>query len=160
MYIAAAAGAILLIATFLPWYGWRGFEGSFTAWQSFSLVDVMLAFADVVAFGSVALVTTGRTVAIRISPVAIIATAGVLAALLILYRLVDPPAFQGEPGVEAAFPGGAPAELRYGALVGLLAAVGIAVGGLVAAREERWRPGWRTEGPRRRAGVSDPSRWR
>jgi hypothetical protein len=99
---AGAGGALLLIATFLPWFGvdsaveLPGRPGGTTvrgegvdAWQSFAVIDVVLL---AVAVAALLLLVLG--VADLRAPVGLalaVTGAGVVCALLVIYRLLDPP---------------------------------------------------------------------
>jgi hypothetical protein len=112
--VGALGGLGLLVATFLPWYS-SGGENA-TAWQAFSVIDVVLAAAAVVGM------SVGVCVLLRISvsyPVAgssVAAGFGVVALVLIVIRLLDPP-------------GGDGVGIEFGAWLGLVSAAGITVGG-------------------------------
>jgi hypothetical protein len=111
--VGAVGGLGLLVASFLPWYSAGGEDA--TAWQAFSVVDLVIAAA------AVAGLSVGLAVLFRISvsyPVAGSAVAtllGALALLLIVYRLLDPP--------------GGDLDVEFGAWLGLLFAAGVGVGG-------------------------------
>jgi hypothetical protein len=94
-----------------------------TAWQAFSVVDLLLAAAAIagLAVGLVAL--TGASVSYPVAGSAIATGFGVAAFVCVLYRLVDPPA----EGVDR----------EISAWLGLIAAAGIAWGGYLGMQEER-----------------------
>jgi hypothetical protein len=137
--IAGVAGVVLLVAMFLPWFGasqaadealrdaqqvTQQFGGgdvkeldlNENAWQAFEFVKFVLAAAAVAGILSgAAMFARGRRPAA--GPAAVTAGLGMLAALLILYRVIDPP---GE------------ASRQVGLFLGFFAALGIAVGGWLA----------------------------
>lgn len=119
--VAAVSGLGLLVVSFLPWYSAGGQDA--TAWQAFSVVDLFIAAA------ALAGLLVGLVVLFRISvsyPVAgsTIATLfGSIALVLIIWRLVDPPA----DGVDR----------EVGAWLGLIAAAGIMIGGYLGMQEPR-----------------------
>jgi hypothetical protein len=144
--IAGVSGVALFIIMFLNWFG--GDEGtglseeeatdlleqqpslleeagaesaSFNAWELFDFIDIILLVAIVVAVGLAVLTAAARTVALPVAASAITAGLGILAAILVLYRIIDPPF-----GLDREF----------GAFLGLIAAAGIAVGGWLAMQEE------------------------
>ena len=117
-WVAAASGVALLVSLFLPWYG----PDSATAWESLSAIDVLLAF--VAATGVLLAIVTAaqRVAAIPIALSALVALAAIVGVLLVLFRMLDVP--DGASG-------------REGALwLGLAGAAGIAVGAVMAMREE------------------------
>jgi hypothetical protein len=152
--LAGIAGVVLLISMFLPWFGpgseleqaieraneiTREAGGepqpspdvTDNAWQAFSFVDIVLALAALAGIragiAAVARQTGGRA---TIGATAVTAGLGAIAALLVLYRVINP---IGEAGRE------------YGIFIGFFAALGVAVGGWMALEQ-----GTSTPRPRRR----------
>ena len=158
--IAGITGVILLVSMFLPWFGLseaaeqalqeaeevtERFQGepldepdvTETAWQAFTFVDWILLIAALggIRAGVAAVARQGGRS--PIGATAVTAGLGAIAALLILYRVINP---RGEAGRE------------YGIFIGLIAAIGIAAGGwLSLERSERAGPGER--GARRAEAV-------
>lgn len=124
--IAGASGLVLAIALFLPWY--ESGEATVNAWEVFTVVDVLLALAAVLGIGLLVLTATQRSVSIGIAADALVTIAGTVIALIALFRVLNLPG-----DVEAAAGAGRAAF----AWVGLLAAVGVAGGAIVAMRDER-----------------------
>jgi hypothetical protein len=155
---------LLLIFMFFSWYGidsitsegfgfqqeitgdqlddFAGLAGesadtSANAWQAFSFIDLLL-FVCVV--GIVALVIaelSGAAISMPVSPGQIIAGLGLLAFLLILFRLI----FTPDPGGGADFaPAGVEVDVevsrKIGLFLGLLASIGMAIGGWLSMQEE------------------------
>lgn len=136
--VAAICAIGLLGAMFLKWYsvtlsGPGGSEsGSLTAWQAFSGPDIALAIlAALVVIFAVLRVVGARVPALRYGAGPIIAIAGVAALALVVFRLVSAPTFEEAAlsalGVEQS------ASRSVGIFVGLVATVGMAVGGAIAA---------------------------
>jgi hypothetical protein len=141
-WIAGAGGVALLAALFLHWYGvslepldqalppgtigvldiFQGAEA--TAWQAFDVLDVVLALLALVPLGLVFTQATRRSPSIPVAFSVLTTLAGGLAALLILYRIVNQPGPNDLVTVEA------------GAWLGLLAALVIAGGGWRSMRVE------------------------
>jgi hypothetical protein len=120
------AGAIfgvgLLVFSFLPWYSAGG--ENVTAWQAFSLIDIVIAVAAFFAI-LVGVVVLGRiSVSYPIAGSAIATGFGALALVLIAYRLIDPP-------------GGGDVDREIGAWLGLIAAAGIVWCGWLGMQEPR-----------------------
>jgi hypothetical protein len=135
--IAGVAGALLLVIMFLNWFGApdevnglptganiaeaAGFDTSFSAWQAFDFIDIILFITAIVAVGLAVMTATARTVALPVAASAITAGLGILSTLLVLYRIIDPP-FE--------------LDRKYGVFLGLIAAAAIAYGGWRAMQEE------------------------
>ena len=132
--VAGAGGLALLAAMFLHWYalsvevlatGGPSRPIEFTAWQSFSVLDVVLAALALVPLALVVTQATRESPALPVLFSVLTMCAGALAALLILYRIAN------QPGPNAAI------EVQAGAWLGLLAAVIVAAGGWRSIRDER-----------------------
>ena len=135
--IADASAVLLFIFMFFEWFSIdvSGGEGLFTisgganAWESFSLIDIILL---VTVIAAVAVAVVRLSDALFEPPVslnAIVAVLGGVSVLLILYRIIDPPNFGADvPGVDIG--------PSIGVFLGLIAAAGIAYGGYRAMQEE------------------------
>jgi hypothetical protein len=144
--IASVSALVLLASTFLEWFkldipeslGIEYFsDGSGqNAWTSLGLIPVAL----MVVVGIVLIVAVMRLAGSgsRRAGDALVAVAGAVAAVLILFRMIYPPA---GGSFEGAFGQMADADLTvtFGIFVGLAAAVGIAIGGALSLREDRGR---------------------
>jgi hypothetical protein len=109
---------------FAGWYTVSGGDDpGFTvdAWQAFSFTDVILAVAALTALIVGAISLSGASVSLPVAGSAITTTLGIIAALLIAFRILNPP-------------GDLHREL--GAWVGLAWAAGIVVGGYIGMGEE------------------------
>jgi hypothetical protein len=117
--ILSAVGAVLLIAgLFLTWYHIDRTTGptDTTGWQTFTHLRVVILLGALLLFGS-ALVRQTRAVLVARTVL------GVVLGLLILRRIVDPPNIAG-------------ISSQFGVFVGLLGAIGAALGGLVDSGRE------------------------
>jgi carbon starvation protein CstA len=126
-WIAGAAGVALLASLFLHWYGLDLLDAvsvEATAWQAFGVLDLVLALLALVPLALVVLQITRESPAIPVFFSVMTLLAGLLAALLILYRIVNQPGPNELVGVEA------------GAWLGLVAAVAVAFGGWRSIRVE------------------------
>jgi uncharacterized membrane protein len=121
-WIAGAGGVALLAAMFLHWYGAGPVE--LTAWQAFDVLDVVLALLALVPLGLVVTQATRRSPSIPVTFSVLSTLAGMLAALLILYRIVN------QPGPNDLV------EVQAGAWLGFVAAVVVAAGGWRSMRVE------------------------
>lgn len=138
--IAGIAGVALFIIMFFSWFGAPsaeivtpaggieidfgevpGADTSFNAWQSFDFIDIVLLITVVVAVGLAVMSAMGSSVNLPVAASALTAGLGILATLLVLYRIIDPP-FD--------------ADREIGVFLGLLATAGIAVGGWLSMQEE------------------------
>lgn len=142
--IAIIAGVALFIIMFLPWFGATGAaeqaieqaeeiaeqfggpaieapETNFNAWESFDFIDIILLLTVIGAVGLGVLAAAQSGVQLPVAASAITAGLGILSAILVVYRIIDP---VGE------------ASRKYGLFLGLIAAAGVAVGGWLAMQEE------------------------
>jgi uncharacterized membrane protein len=126
-WIAGAAGAALLLSLFLPWYriAFGPLEGpSGTAWEAFAAVDVVLALLALVPLTLVVVQATRPSPSVPVAFSVLTTLAGALAALLILWRLLD------QPGPNDVV------EVRPAAWLALAAALLAAAGGWRSMRAE------------------------
>jgi hypothetical protein len=132
--IAGAAAVILFIVMFFPWYGASasvaGFSASAnaSAWEAFSFVDILLFLVALVTVGLVVARAAGQMPSLPQPPGLIVAAAGALAVLLILFRLLVVPD-GGVSGVDVDI------SRKFGIFLGLIAAAGITFGGWTAMNE-------------------------
>jgi len=117
-WIAGAGGVGLLAALFLDW-----FSGA-SAWQTLAVIDILIALLALVPLALVVLQATRDSPSLPATFSALSVMAGALAALLILFRIVD------QPGANAAV------EVDPGAWIGLAAAIITAAGGWLSLRDE------------------------
>jgi hypothetical protein len=140
IYLVAAV--LLFVLMFLDWYGVQGAGGAEplggvvtsaaggNAWQVLEVIPLFLMLAIVVAVGSALLRLGGSDWKPAIAPGAAVCLLGLLAALLILIRIVSPPG----PGdvLEGAFD----TTLKLPVFLAFAAALGIAYGGWRAMADE------------------------
>jgi hypothetical protein len=123
--VGAIGGLGLLVASFLPWYSAGGED--VTAWQAFSITDLVLAAAAISALSVGVVVITRLSVSYPVAGSSVATGFGAVALLLIVYRLIDPP-------------GGDGVNREIGAWLGLLSAVAITLGGYLGMQPLRARP--------------------
>jgi hypothetical protein len=125
-WIAGAGAVALLAAMFLHWYrldlpipadGLGASLPEATAWQAFGVLDVVLALLALAPLTLVVTQVIRESPAIPVFFSVMTVVAGALAALLILYRIVN------QPGDNQFV------EVQAGAWLGLLAAAVVAGGG-------------------------------
>lgn len=141
--ISGCSAILLFVFMLFRWYGvgiserpnllpeLRIFEDGGNAWQMLEVTPVVLVLVIVVTFGVMLWRLSGLDWQSSVSPGAVVASLGVLAALLILIRIVFPPHLGGEIGGFTF-----EATLKVGIFLALAAASGIAYGGYRAMREE------------------------
>jgi hypothetical protein len=124
-WVAAASGMVLLLALFLPWYTVDPGQST-TAWESFAILDIVLALIAVWAVALLLVTATQPVPAVPVALAALVAIAGFVATVLVLIRVLDLP--DGAAGREWAL------------WLGLAGSLGVLVGGLLATRDERLSP--------------------
>ena len=122
-WIALAAGIVLVVALFLPWYDAGG--ETLTAWEELTVVDWILLVCALFGIAQWFFTAQQPTQAMPLAIAGLGAWAGVLAVVLTLIRIVDAPA----DGL----------SLEYGAFVALTASVGLFTGAWRALGDERIR---------------------
>jgi hypothetical protein len=137
--IAGVCGVLLLIVMFFSWYGIGGSAGSIlsaanidttvNAWKAFDFIDLVLFVTAIVAIGAAVLAASGRSVALPVAASVVVTVLGIIVALLILYRIVN------QPGPNDLV------DVKFGAYVGFLVCLGIAVGGFLSMADEGATPG-------------------
>jgi hypothetical protein len=138
--LSAVSALLLFVFMFFDWFGVEvsgvpGFGGDVSgaggsAWDALDVIPIFLMLAIVAAIGVAVIRLTDADLEPPISLNAIVSALGILAVLLILYRIIDPPGGGDYGGVSVD------TTLKFGIFLGLLAAAGIAYGGYSAMREE------------------------
>ncbi len=118
--VAALAGAALLASLFLPWYG------DLSGWGALGVIDVLLALLAGLALALVPVTAAQRVPAVPLTLAVMVTIAGALAALLVLFRVIDLPAGAG--------------AREYGLWLALAATLGMIGGGCLAMADERLSP--------------------
>jgi hypothetical protein len=120
-WIAGLSGLVLLVALFLPWYG--DDAGTRTGWQSLGALDVVLALVALAALAIPVVTAIERVPAVPLALQSLTTLVGMLAVVLVLIRVLNMPDWA--------------TGREWGLWVGLVATLGIVVGGLIAMRDER-----------------------
>lgn len=140
--VAAGAIALFVFMFFFNWFGesqsgtvpgsnLSGLDSSYTGWQTFTISRWVWLLTIVVAVASVTAVAAGRRLPSTLPPGTIVAFLGSLSVVLILYRIVHHPSARfGFGGFHASY------GIKLGIWLGLIAALAIAVGGLLQLRAE------------------------
>ena len=119
--VGAISGLGLLVASFLPWYSAGGQDA--TAWQAFSVVDLFIAAAAAAGLSVGLVLVFQLSVSYPMAGASITALLGAIAVVLIVWRLIDPPA----DGL----------DVELGAWLGLIAAAGVTLGGYLGMQEPK-----------------------
>jgi hypothetical protein len=134
--IAGGSAVLLFIFMFFDWFTVdvsnglvRGSEGG-SAWDALDVIPIILMVAIIAALGVAVVRLTDALFEPPISVNAVVAVLGGISALLILYRIVNPPDVVDFPGVSIDV------NPALGVFLGLLAAIGVAYGGYRAMQEE------------------------
>jgi len=126
--LAGAAGVVLLVSTFLPWYSVQDRDDDLTAWAAFSVVDLLSALVALLGIALAVSQVVGRGPTLPVATGVITTTLALAAALLVLYRILNQPGPNDAIGVSA------------GAWIGLLASLGVFAGAWRSLSDERPRP--------------------
>lgn len=141
--VAGVSGLALFVFLFLPWYGVDAFGfgvgNDFSAWQAFSLIDILLFLVSVVVVGTVLIRIAESNPDLPGPPPQILLAAGAVALVLILFRLIFTPGAESD-GLDIDV------SRKIGVFLALLAAAGITYGGWRALNDaaqppERTAPG-------------------
>ena len=122
-WLTALASVALLVVTFLPWFAAAG--ATATAWEAFSVWDIVLALLAAMGLGAAVLAAGRRAPAAPIAAAVLTTGAAILLAPVLLLRIVF------SPGPNALV------DPRYGAWLGLLCVIGIAAGAWLTLGDER-----------------------
>lgn len=160
-WTAGAAALVLLVVMFLDWFELRvgavlpggtvlsATLDSWTAWQSFSVIDLILLLTVVLGLVLVVLTATQPTAAIPLSVAVVTTAVAIVATLLVAFRvLID------QPGMGLGLPDTA-IDNTVWAYVGLVACAGIVAGAWLSLRDEGGGPP-QPEIPARRVGHPAP----
>lgn len=142
--VAGISGILLLLIMIIPdWFGveFAGFAGDAgaNAFQAFSLIDLILLVTVIVAVALPVISLTQARLDLPVALSAIVALLGIISVILILFRIIFPPDFGIPSAVDVGFGDvdtGADTTREIGVFLGLLAAIGVAIGGWLAMQEE------------------------
>ncbi len=137
--IAGVSAILLFIFMFFDWFGVEvsgvaGFSGSVgeggNAWDALDFIPIVLIIAIITTLAMTALRLTDSTFEPAIPMSVVVTVLGAISALLVLYRIIDPPSIGEFPGIEVDV------TRKLGIFLSLLAAGGIAYGGYRTMQEE------------------------
>jgi hypothetical protein len=150
--ISATCASLLLPIMFaLEWYGVvgvpqvrrSGITTDENAWHTLTYTRWVMLIAIVVALGSVCLHASQRSHGAKTDTSVLVTAVGTLTAALLIYRVL----------IELPRPNSV-VDLKVGAFLGLLAGIGIAIGGIESIREERARREAAMQRPRHRRRLA------
>jgi hypothetical protein len=150
--VIAGAGGLLLLGFLVltSWYRVRSVRGAsttFTGWQMLTASRWLVLVTIIVGLSLPYFQLTRRAPAIPVILSVIVTVLAAVTTLVLLYRVLI-----NMPGTDGL------TDVRLGAYLGLLSALGIAVGGFLSVREEGIAPGDApAEIPTVRAGGSGGS---
>jgi hypothetical protein len=138
--VAGASAAALFVFMFLPWYGASATVGgskitgaNANAWQAFSIIDILLFLVCAITIAIVVARAADKLPPnLPAPPGMIILGLGVIALILILFRLLNTP---GEAVV--GFGVNVDVGRKLGVFLGLIAAAALTFGGWTAMNERR-----------------------
>jgi hypothetical protein len=141
--IAGVAAIVLFISMFLDWFVIEIPESSGvdffldgtgqSAWESLDFIPIVLTIVIVATLAMVLLRLSGAAYQPPAFGNVVLVVLGLISALLIAFRIIDPPGFGSFQGVFGTV--SADRTARFGIFLGLVAAVGVAFGGYRAIRE-------------------------
>jgi hypothetical protein len=143
-WVTGLAGLVLVISLFLPWFETGAgtyiapagedaeLPATRSAWEAFTVIDVLLLLVGLLALAVLLLVAFSRMSAVPVAASSITAVLGLLAVVVVAIRLIFPPGVDGFAG---------DFERSFGAWIGLLSVLGLFAGAVVSMRDERARTG-------------------
>lgn len=131
-WIAGVSGIALLIALFLPWYR-REPSTDISAWEAFSVVDVVLAGVALLGIAVFVVIAVQRTAAVGIAVESLVTILAGVGLIVVMVRVLNvPDALEAD---RTAF-----------VVAGPLATLGVFAGSLIGMRDERLsKPGRPTD---------------
>jgi hypothetical protein len=145
--VAGVSGILLILIMFIfKWFGLESGvsvgvpgvgvfpgmgEGSRNAWGSYGFIDIVLFITALAAIGLALLAASDSDMGLPVAASAIVAGLGILSVVLIVISIISPPDFGFDlsgTGIEHT--------RKIGVWLGLLATLGVAVGGFMAMQEE------------------------
>jgi hypothetical protein len=137
--VAGIGGVALFLFLFFDWFGGGGFGGSLDGWDGLGsdFSGFIVALTSVAGVALALLAASGQRVNIPLPRGGVTALLGSLSVAIILWR------FFANPG-----------DLKVGIFLGLAAAVAIAVGAIMALREDGIEPLIAVRGGRTRAASA------
>jgi hypothetical protein len=128
-WIAALGGVALLVSLFLPWYEVDDTPAvTATAWESFSVTDILLFVAALIAVALPVVNSLQRTPAIPIALDALTVLVALVAFVFALIRVISPPADE--------------LSREFGLWLGFVSVDVVLLGAVFSLRDEGVARGW------------------
>jgi len=157
-WLTGLGGAVLLVSTFLHWYDLRsertvesahsaGVQSAWgwaTAWEAFSVLDVLLAVLAAMAIGAAVMAAVQNTPAVSLALASLTALVGLFATIAVVFRLIWAPEFTAEGFGVIPDEG---VSLAFGAWLGLGGVLLTTLGAFAAMRSERYPKAARVDVP-------------
>jgi hypothetical protein len=131
--IAGLAGLSLFVIMFLDWFGVKDIPGGADAWESFSLIDIVIFLAAVSGVALALVAASASDPGLPVSLSAVVTGLAAFATLLILFRIISPVDFTASTPLGDASVDG---TRKIGLFLGLIAAGILTYGGWLAMQEE------------------------
>ena len=153
-WLTGLGGAVLLACTFLNWYdvdadgrrtdhGILSAQGSLSAWEAFSVVDLLLTLTAVLAIAAAVMAAVNPTPAVSLALASLTALVGLFATIAVVVRVLATPEF----AIQGVTVPDDDVSLAVGAWVGLGAVIVTTLGAFAAMRDERFSRAARIEVP-------------
>jgi hypothetical protein len=154
-WIAGIGGVALIGVTFLDWYeveSERSFsdgssavvlsaKGSASAWEAFTVIDLMLALTAAMGIGVAVMAAVHDTPPVSLALASLLGLVGLVATIAVVVRAIALPEFSVDG---ATIPDDA-VSIGAGLWLGLAAVAATTVGAFVSMRDERFPRGARVE---------------
>jgi hypothetical protein len=144
-WLTGLAGVALFVSLFLPWYGAEGVSGTANGWESFAVIDFILAASALLAMALVVVTATQRTAAVPQTVAAFVVWLAIVAVIVALIRLANPPGLTIYAPLESGGNLDPPligeetdATRELGLWLGVAAALGIFAAGWKSMRDKRF----------------------
>jgi hypothetical protein len=134
-WVVGACGAALIGSTFVDWYAFG--QLSRNAWESYALLDIVLAFVGLMAIALAVVTAMHRSQAMPLAIGSLLVLIGTVVSAWLVYRAASPP--------EASVPSGPlptgyrpSTELEAGVWIALVSCLGATLAALASIRDERF----------------------
>jgi hypothetical protein len=117
------------------WFGPKGATdlGPTNAWQSYGLTDIILFITALIAIAMAVTAASDGALGLPVALSAILTALGIISVILVIISIISPPNYD-VPGVLGG--GEIDTSVKIGVFLGLIAAIGVTVGGWLAMQEE------------------------
>lgn len=128
----AAGGVMLAAVPFLDWYGVEGSGAQRSAWEAYTVLDILLAAVAALAIGAAIMSAAHNTPAASLALASLTAPIAFVAMVIVMVRTLSPP---GDT------------TLLAGHWLGLASVALVTVAAFASMRDERFPRGGRIEVP-------------